>query len=97
MKEGLIERVVIGVFCFVVSPEPPSEEETEGESGIEISGSAGGWGCSVGGLVVGWLAEVIVERRLLFLSFLPFLLIVDSGRTDPAVDPATVPGLVPLL
>ena len=42
MKEGLSERVVIGVFCFVVSPEPPIEEETAGESGIEISGIAGG-------------------------------------------------------
>ena len=50
--------------------------------------------------MVEWLAEEIVERRLLFLSFLsflPFLLTVDSGRTEPAVDPATVPGVVPLL
>ena len=38
VKDGLIERVVIGVFCFVVSPEPPIEEETEGGSGIEICG-----------------------------------------------------------
>ena len=41
MKEGLSERVVIGVFSLVVSPEPPIEVETEGESGIEISGSVG--------------------------------------------------------
>jgi hypothetical protein len=48
--------VVIGVLGFVVSLEPPSDEETEGEAGIEICGTggvgSGGCGCSVGGLVV---------------------------------------------
>ena len=60
-----------------------------------IGPGAGGWDSHVGGLVVEWLADVIVERRLLFL-FPPFLPTADSGRTDPAVDPA-VPGVVPLL
>ena len=95
VKEDLSERVDTSVFRFVVSPEPPIEEE----SGIEISGrvgpGAGGWDSHVGGLVVEWLADVIVERRLLFL-FPPFLPTADSGRTDPAVDPA-VPEVVPLL
>ena len=95
MKEGLSERVVSGVLGFVVSLEPPSEEETEGEPGIEICGTggagSGGWSCSVGGFVVEWLAtDEIVERRLLFLSFLLFLFAVDSGRGEPATEPGAV-------
>lgn len=41
MNEGLSDRVVIGVLGFVVSLEPPIEEETEGDGGIEISGIGG--------------------------------------------------------
>ena len=34
--------MVIGVLGFVVSlPEPPMDEETEGEAGIEICGTEG--------------------------------------------------------
>ena len=44
--------------------------------------------------MVEWLSDVMVERMLLFLSFLLFLLTVDSGRTDPVADPTTVPGAV---
>lgn len=38
-----------------------------------------------------WLAtDVMVERRLLFLSFLLFLLTVDSGMGEPATEPGVV-------
>lgn len=37
------------------------------------------------------LADVMVERTLLFLSFLLFLLRVDSGRTEPTLDPGALP------
>ena len=41
------------------------------------------------------LADVMVERALLLLSFLLFLLTVDSGRGEPTTDPVTVLGTVP--
>ena len=41
--------------------------------------------------MVEWLADMMVERALLFLSFLLLLLKVDSGRTEPTTDPGTVP------
>ena len=40
------------------------------------------------------IADAMVERRLLVLSFLPFLP-VDSGRGEPATEPVTEPGVVP--
>lgn len=39
--------------------------------------------------------DVIVESKLLFLSFLLFLLTVDSRSGEPATDPAIVPGTTP--
>lgn len=80
--------MLIGVWGFVVSLGPPRDEETEGEGGIEVcrtgGAGSGGWGSSAGGLVVELIAEVIVERKPLLLSFLPFLPPVDSGRGEPA-------------
>lgn len=97
-KEGLSDRVLIGVLGFVVSLEP-NDEETEGESGIVIRGTrgadSGGWGCSIGGLAVKLLADVIVERKLLFLSFLLFLPGVDSGRGEPVTAPEIATGTLP--
>ena len=40
------------------------------------------------------LADMTVERVLPVLSFLHFLLTVDSGWEGPTTDPVTVPGAV---
>lgn len=41
------------------------------------------------------LLEVIVESKLLFFSFLLFLVTAGSGRREPATELAVVPGTVP--